>query len=53
MKLLVNSINLKREGVRICLGKMCEGEVLKAFLVRYRFDIVSITLVIELKHGTE
>ena len=27
-----------------CLGKVWEGEVLKAFLLRHRFDIVSITL---------
>ena len=32
---------------------MWEGEVLKAFLLRHRFDFVSITLVIELQHGTE
>ena len=42
--LLINSINLNRDGVRICLGKDWEGEVLKAFLLRHRFDIVSITL---------
>ena len=30
--LLINSINLKRDGVRICSGKMWEGEVLKALL---------------------
>ena len=42
--LLINSINLKRDGVRICLGKDVERWVLNAFLLRHRFDIVSITL---------
>ena len=32
---------------------MWQGDVLKAFLLRHRFDIVSITWVIELKHSTE
>ena len=47
--LLINSINLKRDGVS---GKMWEGEILKAFLLRHRFDIV-LHWVIELKHSTE
>ena len=48
------SINFKRDGVRICLGKMWEGDVLKAFLLRHRFDIVSIPLDdwIKTEHGS-
>ena len=32
---------------------MWEGEVLRALLLRHRFDIVSITLVNSIKHTTD
>ena len=52
--LLINSINLKRDGVRICLGKRC-GKV-KYWNLSYS-AIVSISCqlhwVIESKHATE
>ena len=47
--LLINSMSLKRDGVRICLGKDVERLSFEGFLLRHRLYTVPITLDVCIK----